>query len=133
MAYSSEAAVRRRCTATRRDWTPCRGWAAWGDPSQRCGGHGGRRPAGVKKPTCSCVAYAWPHRPGGGLCRWPEAPTYRLTPPPGTHGPHRNRRRQPRRPRRGRTGSAAAKNPSFSSRGGRRADDAATLRVAEVF
>ncbi|MGH7179425.1 MAG: hypothetical protein ACREJC_18760, partial [Tepidisphaeraceae bacterium] len=23
---------------------------------------------------CRCTAYPWPHRPGGGLCRWPEAP-----------------------------------------------------------
>lgn len=24
--------------------------------------------------ACSCAAYRWPHRPGGGLCRWPGAP-----------------------------------------------------------
>jgi hypothetical protein len=31
------------------------------------------------------VAYAWPHRPGGGLCCWPDPPTYRLNIPAGTH------------------------------------------------
>ncbi len=25
---------------------------------------------------CTCIAYAWSHRPGGGLCRWPEPPLY---------------------------------------------------------
>ena len=94
MAYTEEARARRRCTATRKDGAPCRGWAAWGDPAQRCGGHGGRRPPGATKPTCTCVAYAWPHRPGGGLCRWPQEPEYRLTTPAGTHGPPRNRRRR---------------------------------------
>ena len=28
---------------------------------------------------CKCVAYNWPHRPGGGLCNWPDEPEYRLT------------------------------------------------------
>src|SRR5687768_4066694 len=23
---------------------------------------------------CSCTAYPWSHRPGGGLCRWPALP-----------------------------------------------------------
>ena len=34
---------------------------------------------------CACPAYNWPHRPGGGLCRWPDEPTHRLTTPAGTH------------------------------------------------
>ncbi len=30
----------------------------------------------MQKPkTCVCPAYAFPHRPGGGLCRWPGRPT----------------------------------------------------------
>lgn len=35
---------------------------------------------------CHCVAYNWPHRPGGGFCRWPEAPAWRCTIPAGTKG-----------------------------------------------
>ncbi|MCC7350042.1 MAG: hypothetical protein IT446_05680 [Phycisphaerales bacterium] len=27
------------------------------------------------RPKCRCHAYPWPHRPGGGLCRWPDPPT----------------------------------------------------------
>ncbi len=34
--------------------------------------------------ACRCTAYSWPHRPGGGLCRWPEEPEYRLTTLAGT-------------------------------------------------
>jgi hypothetical protein len=30
---------------------------------------------------CTCAAYAWPHRPGGGLCRWPDPPM-RISPTP---------------------------------------------------
>ncbi len=67
--------------------------AAWGDPGQRCGGHGGRS---TGRPSCQCAAYAWPHRRGDGLCRWPDEPTYRLTTPAGTHGPERNWRRRKR-------------------------------------
>ena len=26
----------------------------------------------------------WPHRPAGGLCRWPEPPLWRSTVPAGT-------------------------------------------------
>jgi len=38
----------------------------------------------ARYPLCTCEAYSFPHRPGGGLCRWPEAPLYRLTTPPST-------------------------------------------------
>ncbi len=41
--------------------------------------------------ACRCEAYAWPHRPGGGLCRWPEPPLHRLTIPPSTWRPTRCR------------------------------------------
>jgi hypothetical protein len=27
-----------------------------------------------RRPKCRCRAYPWPHRPGGGLCRWPDPP-----------------------------------------------------------
>ncbi len=26
------------------------------------------------RPKCTCPAYPWPHRPGGGLCRHPDPP-----------------------------------------------------------
>lgn len=26
------------------------------------------------RPVCRCQAYPWPHRPAGGLCRYPEPP-----------------------------------------------------------
>jgi hypothetical protein len=42
-----------------------------------------RRPVGDVIP-CRCVAYAWPHRPGGGLCCWPDLPRYKSTVPAGT-------------------------------------------------
>src|SRR5687768_11662348 len=29
---------------------------------------------------CRCEAYPWPHRPGGGLCRWPDPPLERWKP-----------------------------------------------------
>ena len=29
---------------------------------------------------CRCEAYPWPHRPGGGLCRWPDPPLDRWKP-----------------------------------------------------
>ena len=94
--YSPAAAARRRCTAFRMDGQPCRAWALWESTEQRCAAHGGRtrgrgrRGAWTERPTaavpCRCVAYAWPHRPGSGLCEWPnEIPTWRRTTPAGTH------------------------------------------------
>ena len=95
MAYSEAARERRRCTGTRKDGQPCEAWAVWGDERQLCVNHGRPGPRGRYRqhrqsvPTryqpCTCAAYAWPHRPGGGLCRWPELPTYQLTTPAGTH------------------------------------------------
>ena len=40
----------------------------------------------ARYPPCACAAYAWPHRPGSGLCRWPEAPAATCPTPAGTHG-----------------------------------------------
>jgi len=33
---------------------------------------------------CRCEAYPWPHRPNGGLCRFPEPPQERWQPKPGS-------------------------------------------------
>ncbi len=60
-------------------------------PAAMLSGHGGRS---TGRPSCRCAAYNWPHRPGGGLCRWPDEPEYWLTTPAGTHGSERNRRRR---------------------------------------
>ena len=106
MAYSANAAALRRCTGARKDNSPCRAWAVWDDPRQLCMAHAGRhhhgplnfrrRPWRPEKPTmyepCRCAAYQWPHRPGGGLCRWPDPPRYHCPVPAGTHGWPRLRR-----------------------------------------
>lgn len=34
---------------------------------------------------CNCAAYNWPHRPGGGLCSWPDPPEAASAIPTGTH------------------------------------------------
>jgi hypothetical protein len=97
--YSHTARERRRCMAVTKAGTPCRGWAVWQDPLQRCGSHGGRRRQRKRESyttvytPCTCVAYAWPHRPAGGLCRWPDPPKYRCTIPASTHSyGHQHRR-----------------------------------------
>lgn len=77
--YSEVAKELRHCTGHNKDGSPCRAWALWNAPDQKCRRHSsyayaaGRIPAKV----CRCDAYAWPHRPGSGLCRWPEVPTQR--------------------------------------------------------
>lgn len=117
MPYSAKAIAMRRCTHVRPDGRQCKAWAAWDDPGQRCNIHAGRHHRGpmlgpderqaalqlewemgveffhrhAKTPPCRCVAYAWPHRPGGGLCRWPDPPEYRRTTPASTHKPGRLR------------------------------------------
>ena len=95
MAYSERAKELRRCKGVRKDGQPCQAYALWG--GELCAGHtykkrGGRTPeqyryTGIptKAPPCHCIAYAWPHRPGSGLCRWPDEPHYRSTIPAGTH------------------------------------------------
>ncbi|MEI8194455.1 MAG: hypothetical protein WCI73_00955 [Phycisphaerae bacterium] len=42
------------------------------------------------RPRCQCKAYPWPHRPGGGLCRYPDPPAECWQPKPGGR-PYRNR------------------------------------------
>lgn len=104
MAYSERARELRRCKATRKDGQPCRAYAVWGQ--ELCAGHayktrGGRMPERFRytgmptnAPSCTCTAYNWPHRPGGGLCRWPDAPKFRLTTPAGTHSDLRTYKRR---------------------------------------
>src|SRR5258707_7503113 len=82
--YSAEARARRRCHALCADGAPCGQYAVWGDPPQRCAAQGGRPVRGSYEP-CSCPAYTWPHRPGGGLCCWPEEPERISTRPAGRH------------------------------------------------
>jgi len=96
MAYSERAKKLRRCTAIKKDGTCCKAWAVWGDLRQLCVAHGGR--ALSKKvdgdyplyhrtvAVCTCAAYQFPHRPGGGLCRWPDPPIYISTVLAGERG-----------------------------------------------
>lgn len=39
------------------------------------------------RPRCVCPAYAFPHRPGGGLCRWPDPPAETWEGKPGQSKP----------------------------------------------
>lgn len=105
MAYSELAKEHRRCTGTRTDGEPCGAWACWDDPLQRCTTHAGRRPVGPgsrgaygsgrarprrsRRPSCHCAAYAWPHRPGSGVCRWPDPPLDQHPTPAGQHAAFR--------------------------------------------
>ena len=75
--YSRRALEERGCIGIRKNGKPCRAYAVWGDINLRCAAHGGRRTTDTgreRPPNCSCYAYRWPHRPGGGLCRWPDPP-----------------------------------------------------------
>jgi hypothetical protein len=36
-----------------------------------------RKTRDKKRPKCRCDAYKFPHRPGGGLCRYPDPPVVR--------------------------------------------------------
>ncbi|MHC4533482.1 MAG: hypothetical protein ACYS6K_05975 [Planctomycetota bacterium] len=100
MAYSEKAKQLRRCQAKKKDGTPCKAWAMWGEPRQLCAAHAGRTRGPDRRATtrphrfyyrrtiavCTCEAYSFPHRPGGGLCRWPEEPIWISTIPAGTRG-----------------------------------------------
>ena len=109
MGHTAAAIERRRCIGVRRDGQPCRAWAVWRGGRQLCWPHlhpGPRgpygRPRGPEPPTqavaCTCAGYAWPHRPGGGLCEWPDPPRWRLTTPAGTRSDWREWRRPSRDP-----------------------------------
>lgn len=96
VAYSSEAIFLRRCLGHNKDGSPCKSWALWSAPDQKCPKHSawygavGKSPA----PRCDCDAYPFPHRPGGGLCEWPnKKPRKRSTTTPGKH---RTPRRKPK-------------------------------------
>jgi hypothetical protein len=97
MAYSLKARELRRCRALTKVGERCRAWACWDDPEGRCASHAGRTGGQrsrrwsrgpdvqhARYEPCNCAAYSWPHRPGGGFCRWPDEPEYRLTTPAGT-------------------------------------------------
>ncbi len=93
--YSEAALLQRKCTGINKDGSPCRAFALWGSNDQKCRRHTKdtkqQRLITVTKTVCHCNAYAWPHRPGSGLCRWPEQPAQRSTTPAGTHKRPRNR------------------------------------------
>src|SRR6058998_3619205 len=36
-----------------------------------------RKAKDKRRAKCRCEAYPWPHRPGGGLCRYPDPPAAR--------------------------------------------------------
>ena len=102
--YGPAAIARRRCTGTTKAGAPCRAWALWDDPEQRCvihAGRGHRGPLASRWPQprqparyvpCWCTAYPWPHRPASGLCRWPDPPTVTSPTPAGTHAMMMRRR-----------------------------------------
>jgi hypothetical protein len=96
--YRPEAIARRRCLGTRKDGQPCQAWAVWDDPRQLCMAHAGRHHRGphpqpwvfrmypTRYPPCTCPAYNWPHRPGSGVCEWPNLdPRWQCTTTAGTH------------------------------------------------
>ena len=103
MAYSEKAKALRRCRHVYADdhhraGQRCRAYAVWGHVGGLCAAHGGRTRGSTRRAeghtdfyecrtvaACDCAAYAWPHRPGGGLCRWPDPPLYRSTIEAGTH------------------------------------------------
>jgi hypothetical protein len=94
VAYSGSARAARCCQAFRTDGELCRAWAKWGDPEQFCAAHSQTTGDSKGPPPCKCAAYQWPHRPGGGLCCWPDEPDKRCPTPTGTHLTHwRDRRR----------------------------------------
>lgn len=100
MPYTPAALARRRCAHTypeghARAGERCRAFARWDAPgaldgSGLCTAHAGKvrgedRPRGESYecrtvPKCACAAYPFPHRPGGGLCRWPDPPRASLQP-----------------------------------------------------
>jgi len=45
-----------------------------------------------RRRKCRCAAYPWPHRPGGGLCRYPDPPLETWQGTPGKNVPTALRR-----------------------------------------
>jgi hypothetical protein len=104
MAYSEKAKSLRRCEAIKPDGERCRNYSLL--VSNLCAPHfyprrrraviGRHEPilSFIKRKgkahhvrqrhnVCRCRAYNWPHRAGGGLCRWPDEPLQRLNTPQG--------------------------------------------------
>ncbi len=107
MAYSEKAKQLRRCEWIKADGQRCRNYSRL--DSNVCGFHlhypaikhpkGRERGDAVmrrlkiktgllpwpknRKNVCRCYAYNWPHRAGGGFCRWPDEPLRRLSTPSG--------------------------------------------------
>lgn len=50
-----------------------------------------------KREPCRCPAYSWPHRRGGGRCRWPDPPEAPHPTPAGKNRPTELRSRGSRR------------------------------------
>jgi hypothetical protein len=78
----------RLCTAVTKDGAPCRNRAMWESQQQLCQRHSPKietkgQPRS-KRPRCNCRAYAFPHRPTTGHCRWPEPPLIVSDKPAGT-------------------------------------------------
>ncbi len=106
--YGPKARAARRCRERRKDGRFYGAWACWDDPEQRCVAHAGRHHRGslVRRPPdpidpfapsspwvranraryvpCDCSAFAFPHRPGSGRCRWPETTPRPSREPPRT-------------------------------------------------
>jgi hypothetical protein len=138
MAYTAAALARRRCSHIfpeghpREGW-PCEAFARWDSPGALdgtglCTAHAGRvrgrdrtrdeRRSGEgyecrTVPKCRCRAYPFPHRPGGGLCRWPDAPLRELQPRSSW-----GRLRMPGRGFRGYVAPAVTHAPDLPSPGG---------------
>lgn len=109
MAYTDKARELRRCKRPTKAGRPCANYAMWGWVV--CLSHSNRRHRGPLadaaarrallesgdrpgfKP-CACAAYAWPHRPGGGLCLWPDPPAQTSSTPAGSR--RFGKRRRPR-------------------------------------
>ena len=98
---------RRQCTGTTKAGKHCRAWALLNCAEQLCAAHFYRRRGPVlshdersarekqrTRPTCSCLAYPFPHRPNNGFCRWPEDPIEIHPFPVGTRSPGKLRRRE---------------------------------------
>lgn len=99
----------RQCVETTRAGARCKNYAIWGSAEQLCASHFHKkrgpeltreerkdRDRQRQRPTCDCAAYAWPHRPGAGLCRWPLDPIEKHLTPAGGIAPGRLRRRKVR-------------------------------------
>ena len=97
MAYTKTVREQRRCKARTFAGRACRAWAVWG--KAHCSVHlTPAEKAEQRKPlTCSCPAYAWPHRPTGGLCQWPDPPGEICPTPAGPHAENFTARRARRR------------------------------------